>query len=349
MTDDQRRIVRLAAGTTVTVALAITLAWPLAFIAPVFVAQKLATRAGRPHLRQIANETLTIVAASLTGLLVSVAFGGYPTLCLAVVGLAMAIVFYLDTGGMNPFLSVLWLVGIVAVPLLGIQSSSLAVLLGAGLTVSGAIAFVVAWLAHAVFPDDEGTAVPVAGPITLTSSERLSVVGQRLLMVMPLVCVVFTLGLSSWLLMLIIAIILAQQTDAATGLTAGKMLLLANIGGGIVATLMYEGLVIVPTLAFLLATIALVCLIFGARIFSAAPTAPLWGSALSTVLVLIGTGTMPIGDGADVKFTIRILQMAAATGYVVAALIIVTLYRSSSSVIPTSFKTAPAEVGGSVS
>ena len=55
--------------------------------------------------------------------------------------------------------------------------------------------------------------------------------------------------------------------------------------------------------------------------------APLWATALGTVLVLIGTGTMPIGDGSDVKFTVRILQMAAGTGYVVAALIVFNLYR----------------------
>lgn len=47
----------------------------------------------------------------------------------------------------------------------------------------------------------------------------------------------------------------------------------------------------------------------------------------SAGLVLIGTGTMPIGDGTDMKFPIRMLQMAAATGYVVLALTMVTLYR----------------------
>ena len=53
----------------------------------------------------------------------------------------------------------------------------------------------------------------------------------------------------------------------------------------------------------------------------------MWATALSTVLVLIGSGTMPIGDGADVKFAVRILQMAAGAGYVVTALVLFNLYR----------------------
>ena len=55
--------------------------------------------------------------------------------------------------------------------------------------------------------------------------------------------------------------------------------------------------------------------------------APLWATALSTVLVLIGSGTMPIGDGADVKFAVRILQLAAGSGYVAAALVLFNLHR----------------------
>lgn len=328
MTNVQRHVFRLALGTTIAMTLATTLGWTLAFIAPVFTAQKLAAPAGRPRLRKIARDTLTLLAASITGLLISVACGGYPVLCICVIGIAMAVVFYLNTGGLDPFAGVIWLIGIVAVPLLGLQSSSLAVLLGVGLTVSGAIAFIVVWLVHLLIPDRSFMEPPTAAaPITLTSRERLDIVAQRLVMVMPLVCFVFTLGLASWLLMLIIAIILAEQTDAATGFGAGKMLLLANIGGGIVASVMYYGLVAVPTLAFLLATTTLVCLSFGKQIFSGSATAPLWATALGTVLVLIGSGTMPVGDGSDVKFTVRILQMAAGTGYVVAALIVFNLYR----------------------
>ncbi len=47
--------------------------------------------------------------------------------------------------------------------------------------------------------------------------------------------------------------------------------------------------------------------------------APLYGMAFSTLLLLIGGGTMPIGDEVDTKFIIRILHIVLATGYIVGA------------------------------
>ncbi|MCZ6831600.1 MAG: hypothetical protein O7F73_18805 [Gammaproteobacteria bacterium] len=61
-------------------------------------------------------------------------------------------------------------------------------------------------------------------------------------------------------------------------------------------------------------------LLFGRQLFSRKPTAPLYGSAFSTVLILIGTGSGAFGEEADSKFLIRITQIVLAVCSLVAAL-----------------------------
>ncbi|MCZ6829911.1 MAG: hypothetical protein O7F73_10060 [Gammaproteobacteria bacterium] len=64
----------------------------------------------------------------------------------------------------------------------------------------------------------------------------------------------------------------------------------------------------------------LLALLFGREIFSRKPTAPLYGTAFTTVLILIGTGTGAFGDEASSKFVTRIAQILLAVCYLVAAL-----------------------------
>jgi hypothetical protein len=71
---------------------------------------------------------------------------------------------------------------------------------------------------------------------------------------------------------------------------------------------------------FLVTGFFLLALLFGQQIFSDKPTAPLYGSAFSTVLVLIGTGTSAFGDQADAKFFERIALLLVGVSYLILAL-----------------------------
>ena len=75
----------------------------------------------------------------------------------------------------------------------------------------------------------------------------------------------------------------------------------------------------VPEFYFLIALSLLSALLFGAAMFSDRPSAPYYGSAFSTLLVLVSTS---MGEGSDfaANFWIRVALVALAGVYVVGAL-----------------------------
>ena len=132
-------------------------------------------------------------------------------------------------------------------------------------------------------------------------------------MVFPVVAMYLIFGLTSVLIVVFIAL-LSMQPSISTGTKAGKALIAANVMGGFAAIVMYEVLVMMPQFGFLLILICLCGLFFGCRLFSGAPTAPLFGMAFSTLLLVIGSTTSMFGD-ADAKAWTRVIQITTAVVY----------------------------------
>ena len=79
-----------------------------------------------------------------------------------------------------------------------------------------------------------------------------------------------------------------------------------------------------PNLLFLTLLMALVCLLLGRRMFQGGVAGAICGTALTTVLLIIGMTVAPIGPDADAKFLGRIVQVIAAAVYVVGAFALVS-------------------------
>ena len=132
---------------------------------------------------------------------------------------------------------------------------------------------------------------------------------------MPVVVVFFTLNWSGGLLVMIFIAIFAQSPDASAGSKAGQALILGNALGGLAAIAAYNVLVAVPNFGFFIALMCLASLFFGSRVFSDHPMAPLYGMALKTLVLLIGSATMPFGGEVDAKFYTRLAQIALVAIY----------------------------------
>ena len=137
---------------------------------------------------------------------------------------------------------------------------------------------------------------------------------------LPVALVCLGFGLTGAIFPLIMIALLSQQTDFSVGAAGGKALIAANLGGGLVAVVFYQLLLINPSYLFLVTGVFALSLLFARQLFSGKPTAPLYGSAFSTVLILIGTGTGAFSGEADSKFLVRIMQILLAVCYLVAAL-----------------------------
>jgi hypothetical protein len=317
------RILRLAMGVTVTVGLALGIGWKLSFITPVLVASFLSAPAPGPSARAGLGIILSIAGAFALGVVVTLALVPYPPVCLLAIALLLFLIFYWNLGGAPPFLVTMLLIAVTVIPLMGTQSGALVVEFAKGFLLSGSIAVGLVYVAHALLPDPTtlaSQAPPPAPAPSMPPDERLRLAVISTAVVFPLAVLFLTFQLTGALLVLVFVALLAQQPSLVTGLKGGLFLIAGSLLGGITAVVFYNLLIAVPSFFFLLLLTLLVCLLYGEQIFSDNRVGALFASGITTVFVLIGSGTGPIGDEADAKFYTRIFLIIVATVYMVGAM-----------------------------
>jgi len=318
------RTVRYAVGTTLAVALAMGIDWQLSYLTPILALSFLAPPARRPNPKKMAEFIGIVAVASVIGVLLSASLLPYPVVFLLVELLLLFLLFYGNARGAPPLLTTFLMIAITVIPVLALQSMSLAIGVAKGLATGAAAAMGSVWLAHVLFPDPvtdvpstPGGAGASGKPAPLSPGQCLTRAWASTVVVFPLAALYLYFGLTSVLVLVFIAL-LSMQPDVATGTKAGKALVVGNLMGGIAAIVMFELLVMVPEFVFLLLVTLFAGLFFGSRLFSGAPTAPLFGTAYSTMLIVVLSATSAYGE-ADTKAWTRVLQIIAAVVYLVVA------------------------------
>jgi uncharacterized membrane protein YccC len=298
------RTVRYAAGTTLAVALAMGIDWQLAYLTPVLALMFLAPPAQRPNPNKLVGFIGIVAVASMAGVAMSGTILMYPVAFLLLEGLILFLLFYRHARGAPPMLTMWLMIAVTVIPVVALQSMDLTLAVAQGLVVGAAVAVAVVWIAYALIPDP-ADAEPGASAATGAKD------------VFPVVALFLYLGLTSVLILVFVAL-LSMQPDLATGKKAGKALIVGNLIGGVAAIIVFELLVMVPELYFLLLLTLIVGLSFGGRLFSGSPTGPLFGQAYSTMLLVVLSATSAFGE-ADAKAWTRVLQIITAVVYLVAA------------------------------
>ncbi len=313
-------MLRLALGSALSMALACGLAWPLAFITPVLVATFLGTPAPGPDLRGGLGIVLAIAAGCGLGFLLALVTVHYPLLCLVLIALSLFLIFYANALGVSPFLVVMAIIGVTVIPMMGIQSQAAAWGLAVGLFACGGVAILIVWFMHALVPASAQIPPPSSAKAGAGAVEAWHQAALGTLVVMPVLLVFYVFGLTSLLLVLALIAMLAQQPDLNTGIKGSALLIIGNTLGGLAAIVFYELLVLVPAFEFLVLLSLLVGLVFARRIFSDRPLhVAVYGTAFSTLLLLVASSTTAMGDEAQIRFYVRIFQIVLAGAYVVTA------------------------------
>lgn len=311
--------------------LAMGIDWRLSFLAPVLALSFLGSEAARPTLRTAVGLVAIVAAASLVGLGLSAWLLPYPEVFLLLEGLMLFLLFFWGARGGPGLLITLLLLAITVIPLVALQAMVLATATAQGLVAGAAAAVFAVWLSHVLVPDP-ATPPPVAGASSAheapaPADDAESAEGSELpsrtraaaaalvktAVVFPLVFLYFVLGLTSVVVLVFVAL-LSMQTRIDAGFKAGRALIVGNVMGGLAAVLMYELLVMVPEFGFLLLLTLLAGLFFGGKLFSGAPSAPLFGMAYSTLILVIGSTTSMFGD-AGAKAWTRVIQITVAVVY----------------------------------
>jgi hypothetical protein len=315
---DRSCILRYATGISICVALSLAIGWTLSALAPVLAAAFLGNRAPCPNLRASLAILLAIAIIFGVGLVATLYLYPYPLVFLLLFCAAIYLNFHAAATGTSAFVILLYTMAILLLPLLGGPNPPLAMLVSGGFMMSALAALASVHIAHLVFPGGTMSVDKAAADIDSQAAARSAWLSTAVILPFALLCLVF--NLSGAVLPLIMIATLSQKPDFSTGAAGGKALIAANLGGGLVAVIFYQLLLVSPTYPFAVTGLFALALLFGQGLFSSKPTAPLYGSAFSTVLILIGTGTGAFGDQADAKFYERIVQITLAVCYVIGAL-----------------------------
>jgi hypothetical protein len=321
------RILRLAIGISLAIAIALIFNWPGAFITAALTGLLLALPLPSPGIKFSLSFLLIIGGSLLLGLALLPMLHNQPAAAVLIISLAVFGTFYFGANGGSPALVTFLLLGITLIPVLGSESVDLAVGITGGLLVCAAITFPVIWLSFALIPDQAAAIQPQQVPTTPPDKQTvLRSTLRSTAIVLPAFCwLLLTSETAAFAAVLLKIATMGQQCSLETARSAGKELMWSTLIGGIAAIIIWNVLQIWPTILIYSLMFLLCGLIMGPRIFSGtglAPRASVWSYGLITMIIVIApaaTDSAGMG-GAGARFSDRITMFAIATIYAVAAI-----------------------------
>ncbi|EKO3798948.1 DUF2955 domain-containing protein [Vibrio harveyi] len=312
----QRRILRFTIGVGLAVFLAAWINWQLAFVAPVFTAKFLVDKPNL-HRETIYELLLALIATMGLGLLLSGGITQYPIVLLIAVGLMMAWGYYLFTDPKWNLFATILLIAVLMLPFMAINNPAISVVLASGLAISGAVSVAIFALVHIYLPEPDSEFAGYAAP-PIGKEQRWQASFRAMLISFPVVCFFFVFQISEALLTMMFVALLSLMITSEKSVKLSAFLIISNGIGGILAILAFSILAIVPSIFFYTAFIALLAVLIGKKIYTVPEKAPIFATAFSTLLVLIGSTLMSSGD-IDSNTFIRIFQLVLVGTYMILA------------------------------
>ncbi|GAK22100.1 membrane protein [Vibrio sp. JCM 19052] len=312
----QRRILRFTIGVGLAVFLAAWINWQLAFVAPVFTAKFLVDKPNL-HRETIYELLLALIATMGLGLLLSGGITQYPIVLLIAVGLMMAWGYYLFTDPKWNLFATILLIAVLMLPFMAINNPAISIVLASGLAISGAVSVAIFALVHIYLPEPDSEFAGYAAP-PIGKEQRWHASFRAMLISFPVVCFFFIFQISEALLTMMFVALLSLMITSEKSVKLSAFLIISNGIGGILAILAFSILAIVPSIFFYTAFITLLAVVIGKKIYTVPEKAPIFATAFSTLLVLIGSTLMSSGD-IDSNTFIRIFQLVLVGTYMILA------------------------------
>ena len=299
---------RIAFAAAVGLTLGEVLGWDFPFL-PAMLAVQLLSGGGPISLKQGFGFVALMVVTSAFAVLVSQLLVDSPLVLLIVISLLTFLAFLLLARGQAVGVAATFLITTAVVPLLAIESLSLAYGFVYTLIAGSVLAVLLSFAAYALFPSrtpaepgalrQPGERAPTAAALANTAV-LMSLVIYFMLTVSPVSVVV-----------VLTVINILRQPASAIGLVLG------NLVGGLAATAAYLLVTLLPSPAFLLLVVLLVGLILGGRIARGGQQVPIYTVTLMTFLIVLGLGLSPLPqDSADIFIT-RVFDVMVAAVYAI--------------------------------
>jgi hypothetical protein len=304
---------RIALAAAFGLTLGEVLGWDFPFLPAMLAVQLLSARDSLSVKKGVA--VIAVMAAACAfAVLVSQIFVDSPLVLLLAVSLVTFLAFLLLARGQAAGVAAMFLITTAVVPLLAIESVSVAQGFIYSVLAGSALAVLLTFAAQAFFP----MRVP-AEPVSAPAQQERAVVALALANATVLMSLViyFMLTVSpvSIVAVLTVISILRQPADLGGGTAAG--LILGNLVGGLAATAAYLLVTLLPSPAFLLLVVLLVGLLFGDQIARGGASAPIYTVGLMTFLIVLGLGISPLPQDSSAFFISRVFDVMLASIYAI--------------------------------
>ncbi|MGR5267030.1 DUF2955 domain-containing protein [Vibrio astriarenae] len=313
----QRRTIRFIVGVGIAVFAAAYFNWSLAFVAPVFTAKFLIEK---PSLNSqtVYELVIALVVTMFLGMMLTGGITQYPLILMLLVGLMMLWGYYLFTDPKwNLFASIL-LIAVLLLPFMAISNPSISFVLAKGLSFSGIVAILVFALVHILIPEHNRDFKGYAQP-QISDQQRWHAAFRAMILAFPVVCFFYVFQITSALLTMIFIAILSLQITGDKSIKLSAFLMISNAIGGVLATIMFSILTVVPNLIFYTLVTCYMAAVMGYKIYTIPAKAPVYVTAFSTFLVLVGNTVSSTGGDIDSNTWVRILQLVMVGLYMIVA------------------------------
>ncbi len=334
LTIEQVRILRLAAGTSISLWVSQLFAWPLSFVAPVITMFLLALPLPVLKLKSAIAFVLVMLGSLYAGTLLLPALTYQPAVGLLLLVLGLYWSFYFTAKGGSQVLGTFATLGIAMTTAIGSISIDAVFILANALAFSTAVGIVFVWVAHAILPDSRASNVVPPGamkkppaPAPDLSNARWSAF-RSLLIVFPIALwFLLSAASSSYLPVMLKVASMGQQATNDDTKHAAKSLILSTLIGGAGAIIAWHVLSLMPTLGMYTLLIALAALLVGPRIFKGQgmqPDGGTWSYGYLTMIVILAPAVMDSASGAPAgaKFWDRLVMFLGTAIYAVIAVYI---------------------------
>jgi hypothetical protein len=284
------------------------------FFGPVLAVQFLILGAGPLPLSKAVGLVGLVLVVGQAFIVLNGVLGDHPIQLLALLGLFFFVSFFIQARGQGGPAIFLCLMIAIIVTLLDrvhstLDTSMIAILLQAFLS-----AVLLSWLAHAVVPSRDATeGTPPAALATDRPAMRALANAAILLGAMTLCLTNNALSLALVLPITVASVLL--QFDFATSVRSALSILAVNLLAGVLASLAFAFVELRPSLPFVFLIVFLVGLVLAGR--ATVRLAKMYAGALTTFLILLGSGISPLPTTTPESFSTRIGYVLLAVGYTV--------------------------------
>lgn len=312
---------RLAAGVTGCFVLADVLNWDATFLAPVLAAQLLLKLPKKPSLKHSLGVIVVIVVSMFGVLFLSTVLVSNALSFILFLALLHYLSFYAHLRGAPEFPTLMVQIAGVAVPVYVVVAPALASGLATTLVQAGVIAVVTVWVSFLVFPAPDGPEeMPAVAADKAGAGEAAALALLKTLILMPILTWFVLDASQTAIVALVMIITILRLADPRLGWRAAAGMIVANLLGGVAATVAYNIVRLGDSVIALTLVILCFALFFAGRIVTARENATIFAVGFVAFILLLGTGLSPLPGGAEAAAVSRVMNVVWATAYAAGAL-----------------------------